>query len=68
MNDLRQWMDANIGGLAAELAEINASEVLQGGVGGFGMQQRAISLLTTLKAALFPSLYENGAVSFASKQ
>ena len=63
MNDLRQWMDANIGGLAAELAEINASEVLQGGVGGFGMQQRAISLLTTLKAALFPSLYENGAVS-----
>ncbi len=63
MSDLREWMDANMGVLAAQLAEINSSEVLESGVGGFGMQQRAISLLTTLKAALFPSLYESGAVS-----
>lgn len=63
MSDLRQWMDARMEGLAAELAEINSQEVLQRGVGGFGMQQRAIALLTTIKAALFPSLYENGAVS-----
>ena len=63
MSDLRQWMDANMGGLAAELAEINSEEILQRGVGGFGMQQRAVALLTTLKAALFPSLYENGAGS-----
>ena len=63
MNDLRQWMDARMDALAEELAEINSEEVLQRGVGGFGMQQRAIALLTTIKAALFPSIYENGAVT-----
>ena len=63
MSDLRQWMDANMDGLAAELADINSQEILQRGVGGFGMQQRAVALLGTLKAALFPSLYESGAGS-----
>ena len=63
MNDLRQWMDARMDAHAEELAEINSEEVLQRGVGGFGMQQRAIALLTTIKAALFPSIYENGAVT-----
>ena len=65
MSNLRQWMDAHIDAFAEELAGINSSEVLKSGVGGFGMQQRAIALLTTLKAALFPSLYESGAVSSA---
>ena len=65
MLNFRQWMDAEVHRLATELAEINASEVLESGVGGFGMQQRAINLLTTLKAALFPSLYESGAASNA---
>ena len=65
MSDLREWMDANMSGLAAQLAGINSQEILRRGVGGFGMQQRAISLLTTIKAALFPSLYENVAVSDA---
>ena len=63
MSDLRQWMDEHMNDLAAELAGINSQEILQRGVGGFGMQQRAIALLSTLKAALFPSLYESGAGS-----
>ena len=48
MSDLRQWMDEHMNDLAAELAGINSQEILQRGVGGFGMQQRAIALLSVL--------------------
>lgn len=65
MQKLRAWMDAEAGNLASRLSEINSREVLESGVGGFRMRQRTIELLDTLRAALFPSLYENGAVSRA---
>jgi serine O-acetyltransferase len=48
---------------AKRLAEINSTEVLDKSAGGFGMQRRSLALLDTLKAALFPNLYEHGAVS-----
>ena len=65
MNQLREWMDAQARGIAEELASINSREVIRQSVGGFGMQQRTITLLKTLKASLFPSLYESGAATKA---
>jgi len=65
MNQLREWMDLEARNIAEELANINAREVLRESVGGFGLQQRTITLLNTLKAALFPSLYESGATTSA---
>lgn len=63
MDELRKWLDAEARICAVKLAEINASEVLGNSAAGFGMRQRATALLDTLRAALFPSLYETGAVS-----
>lgn len=63
MNKLHAWMDENIQGLATMLAELNAQEVLDTAVAGFGMQQKVINLLNTLKAALFPNLFEDHAAS-----
>lgn len=63
MSSLSEWMNCEARETAKRLSEINSSELLEKEVGGFGMRQRAIALLNTLKAALFPSLYESGAVS-----
>lgn len=63
MSSLNEWMSSEARETAKRLSEINSSEVLEKAAGGFGMRQRAIALLDTLKAALFPSLYESGAVS-----
>lgn len=63
MSNLSEWMNCEARETAKRLSEINSSELLEKEVGGFGMRQRAIALLNTLKAALFPSLYESGAVS-----
>lgn len=65
MGDLSDWMSTEARVAAKRLAQINSNEVLEKAAGGFGMRQRALRLLDTLKAALFPSLYESGAVSCA---
>ncbi len=63
MNDLHDWMRNEARETALKLSSINSNEVLRGAAGGFGMRQRVNALLDTVKAALFPSLYETGAVS-----
>jgi serine O-acetyltransferase len=63
MSNLSEWMSCEARETAKRLSEINSSEVLEKAAGGFGMRQRAIALLDTVRAALFPSLYEKGAVS-----
>ena len=63
MSSLNEWMTSEARQTAEKLSEINSSQVLEKAAGGFGMRQRAISFLNTVKAALFPSLYETGAVS-----
>lgn len=63
MSSLNEWMRSEARETAAQLARINSDEVLRKAAGGFGMRQRANALLETIKAALFPSLYEAGAVS-----
>lgn len=63
MGDLNDWMRTEARVAAKRLAEINSTEVLEKASGGFGMQKRSLALLETLKAALFPNLYEHGAVS-----
>ena len=63
MSSLNEWMRSEARETAKKLARINSDEVLRKAAGGFGMRQRANALLETIKAALFPSLYEAGAVS-----
>lgn len=63
MSNLNEWMRSEARETAMQLARINSDEVLRKAAGGFGMRQRANALLETIKAALFPSLYETGAVS-----
>ena len=63
MNDLHEWMRSEARQTAKRLSEINSNEVLKKAAGGFGMRQRVNAFLDTVKAALFPSLYEAGAVS-----
>lgn len=63
MSSLNEWMRSEARETAMQLARINSDEVLRKAAGGFGMRQRANALLETIKAALFPSLYEAGAVS-----
>lgn len=63
MNGLNEWMNEEARRTAERLARINSDEVLKKAAGGFGMRRRAQALLDTVKAALFPSIYENGAVS-----
>ena len=65
MNELNDWLEEESRKLALSLTEINRKEVLSDSVGGFGLRKRAIDLLNTIKAALFPSLYEFGNVSDA---
>ena len=63
MKDLSQWMRTEARETAEQLAKINSKEVLKQAAGGFRMRQRGVALLETVKAALFPNLYEAGAVS-----
>ena len=63
MSGLNEWMISEARETAKKLSEINSSQVLAKAAGGFGMRQRAIAFLNTVKAAMFPSLYETGAVS-----
>ena len=63
MNGLHDWMRDEARETAKKLSYINSHEVLRRAAGGFGMRQRVNALLDTVKAALFPSLYEAGAVS-----
>lgn len=63
MSGLHEWMRDEARETAIKLSGINSNEVLRGAAGGFGMRQRVSALLDTVKAALFPSLYETGAVS-----
>jgi len=63
MSELKQWMDEQARGVAAALAEINLGEMKEQTAGGFGLRARAIEFLTTVKAALFPTLYEVGAIT-----
>ena len=63
MGNLHDWMREEARETAIRLSGINSDEVLRGAAGGFGMRQRVNALLDTVKAALFPSLYEAGAVS-----
>lgn len=63
MSSLNEWMRSEARETAKQLARINSDEVLRKAAGGFGMRQRATGLLETIRAALFPSLYEAGAVS-----
>jgi len=62
-NDLNSWMRDEARETAQRLSYINSHEVLRKAAGGFGMRQRVNALLDTVKAVLFPSLYETGAVS-----
>lgn len=63
MGNLHDWMRDEARETAVKLSGINSNEVLRGAAGGFGMRQRVNALLDTVKAAMFPSLYETGAVS-----
>jgi serine O-acetyltransferase len=63
MNDLHSWMRDEARNTAEKISCINSNEVMRGAAGGFGMRQRVNMLLDTVKAVLFPSLYETGAVS-----
>lgn len=63
MSELKQWMDQQARGLAAELARINLNETGDRSAGGFGLRTRAVTFLKTAKAALFPALYEVDAVT-----
>lgn len=63
MSSLHDWMRDEARETAVKLSGINSNEVLRGAAGGFGMRQRVNALLDTVKAAMFPSLYETGAVS-----
>lgn len=63
MSSLHDWMREEARETAVKLSGINSNEVLRGAAGGFGMRQRVNALLDTVKAAMFPSLYETGAVS-----
>ena len=63
MGNLHDWMRDEARQTAVKLSGINSNEVLRGAAGGFGMRQRVNALLDTVKAAMFPSLYETGAVS-----
>ena len=63
MSELSEWLRCEARNTAMKLSSINSDEVLAKAAGGFGMRQRASALLETIKAALFPSLYDSGAVS-----
>lgn len=62
MDELNLWLNENAGRIADELAEMNTGLALEGRC-GFGMKQRAIAFLDNVRAALFPSLYEAGAMA-----
>ncbi|HIU33728.1 MAG TPA: serine acetyltransferase [Candidatus Pullichristensenella excrementigallinarum] len=63
MSDLREWMNREARNTAKALSRINLGEMAEQSAGGFGLRARAVEFLDTIKAAMFPSLYESGAVS-----
>jgi len=63
MQNLKDWLDENARKMAGELAELNSAPSLAQTGDGYGIKQRTIAFLDTVKAALFPSLYESGVVS-----
>jgi serine O-acetyltransferase len=56
---LYHWLRGSSHEVADRLVAINQSDVLDNSLAGFGMRSRVVSLLDDLKAALFPSIYEN---------
>ena len=63
MSRISEWMKHKSHNLAEELVDINARHLLVDNISGFGMKGRVIELLTHLKTALFPSLYEKELVN-----
>ena len=63
MSELKQWMDGQARGIAQTLAQINLRETGDRWAGGYGLRTRALTFLETVKSALFPTLYEVGAVT-----
>lgn len=63
MSKISEWMKNKSHDLAEELVGINARHLLTDNISGFGMKGRVIELLSELKTALFPSLYERELVN-----
>lgn len=58
MESLETFINIRTEYLAEELVEINKKHLLHNNISGFGMRARVIALLSELRAALFPTLYE----------
>ena len=59
MNKISAWMRSRSQDMAELIVEINKDQFLEGNISGFGMRSRVIELIETLKAALYPTLYES---------
>lgn len=58
MDNLEAFLNIRTEQLAEELVDINRRHLLHDNISGFGMRSRVITLLDALRAALFPTLYE----------
>lgn len=59
MNKISAWMRSRSQDMAELIVEINKDQFLEGNISGFGMRSRVVELIETLKAALYPTLYES---------
>ncbi len=61
MGELKIWLDEEARAIASGLAEINIREMREQSAGGYGLRTRVVEFLSTVRSALFPTLYDVGA-------
>ncbi len=59
MDNFKDFLRFSTQGIADELVSINEKNLLKDNISGFGMKGRVVELVRLLKAALFPTLYED---------
>lgn len=62
MSTISSWIRDYSQAMANELVEINQKELFNRNIAGFGMREKVKEVLADLRAALFPSLYENSGI------
>ena len=62
MSDISRWLRESSQALADELVSVNRAQFIENNITGFGMRGRVIRLLDELKAALFPTMYEESGI------
>lgn len=59
---IQEWLRNDSQTLADEIVEVNKNQLLKESISGFGMKGKVIDVLETLRAAIFPSIYEQSPV------